>query len=696
MEALPVQVPETERNPHVLRVGWSVDGADFQLGEDHLSYGYGGTGKISVNSKFSDYGHPFSVGDVITCCLDLDTKPRCIFYSLNGQYLGVAFNIGNELGDKALYPHITVKNMKFQVNFGGQWPKHPITPGFTMLQNVPHQDLIKAEEGPKCQQDAEVIMMVGLPSCGKTFWAEKYCKDNPEKRFYMLGTNNIIDKMRIFGLTRKRNYHGRWDALIKQATGCLNTWLKIAERRVRNYIIDQTNVYFTARRRKMNNFRGYKRIAIVVINEHKILADRSEKVEREEGKIIPVSAVMEMKANFSLPEVGESFDEVKYIEVKPPRALEFVKNYVEEGQAFKRGCGQSNERQEPRLKMPRIDSQGDYGGRTHLMKETNRTADFWSRTRQSYNDEKNNVAAHQLSSSGTDYNSKEGSHIWNRDTYRTTREPHRSTQEGSYNTWERGEGGNNGSYNDRRLLPRSSTRFDTKVKNEPFDDMQEYGKYDNRDLYHTNWKAGTQTDRMERNRNYSERSRFEHKQQDGNYQGYSSDVNYVPYFSQPSANQNFYSSQESSVKQEGSYYGPVRNQLDQNYGVQNMSDHSSQFVPSISRQNVVSSQTRPQQLSGYGAQNYTREKQSEPQQNYSSDQSYSWRGQDYQRQTYPTQQSHAYYHGIKNLQSNIESRGQGWQEACSYQKDDDRKEATYTRQQGYTEHQGQKKLPSYF
>lgn len=673
----------------MLRIGWSVDGADFQLGEDHLSYGYGGTGKISVNSKFSDYGRPFSVGDVITCCLDLDAKPSSIFYSLNGQYLGVAFNIGNELGDKALYPHITVKNMKFQVNFGGQWPKHPITPGFTMLQNAPHQNLIKAQEGPKCQQDAEVIMMVGLPSCGKTFWAEKYCKDNPEKRFYMLGTNNIIEKMRIFGLTRKRNYHGRWDALIKQATGCLNTWLKIAERRVRNYIIDQTNVYFTARRRKMNNFRGYKRIAVVVINEHKILADRSEKVQREEGKIIPASAVMEMKANFSLPEVGESFDEVKYIEVQPPRALELVKDFVEEGQAFKRGCGQSIEGQEPRVKMPRVDSQRDYRRSTHLLREPNRTAVFWSGTRQPYNDEKDNAVTHQLSSPGTDYNSREGSHIWHRDTrdpntniresYRGTREPYRGTQEGSYNTWDREERGNDRAYNERRLLPRNSTRFDTKVKNEPFDDVQEYGKYDNRELYHASWKGDVQTDREEGNRNYSEGSRYEHEKQYDNYQGYSSDVTYVPYFSQSSANQNFYSSQASSIKQEGSYYGPVSNQQGQNYGAQNMSDNSSQFVSSIFKQNDVGLQAGPQQQNVYGAQNYRREKQLESQQNYSFDQSYSWK-QGYQGQMYPTQQSYAYQHGIQNLQNNIESRGQGWQDAHSSQQDNHRQQGTYTRQ----------------
>lgn len=49
---LPVPQLEDEQHPHVLRVGWSVDEAGLTLGEDPLSYGYGGTGKASTNLRF--------------------------------------------------------------------------------------------------------------------------------------------------------------------------------------------------------------------------------------------------------------------------------------------------------------------------------------------------------------------------------------------------------------------------------------------------------------------------------------------------------------------------------------------------------------------------------------------------------------------------------------------------------------------
>lgn len=40
-------------------------------------------------------------------------------------------------------------------------------------------------------------MMVGLPACGKTTWAVQYAQTNPEKKYNILGTNAIMDKMKV-------------------------------------------------------------------------------------------------------------------------------------------------------------------------------------------------------------------------------------------------------------------------------------------------------------------------------------------------------------------------------------------------------------------------------------------------------------------------------------------------------------------
>ena len=40
-------------------------------------------------------------------------------------------------------------------------------------------------------------MMVGLPASGKTSWVNKQVLDNPEKKYNVLGTNSIMEKMKV-------------------------------------------------------------------------------------------------------------------------------------------------------------------------------------------------------------------------------------------------------------------------------------------------------------------------------------------------------------------------------------------------------------------------------------------------------------------------------------------------------------------
>ena len=84
------------------------------------SFGYGGTGKISDNCKFQNYGQQFGVGDVIGCYLDLNSDPIIIKFTVNGVDQGVAFRVPrSQLGSEdALFPHILTKNQDFTVNFG--------------------------------------------------------------------------------------------------------------------------------------------------------------------------------------------------------------------------------------------------------------------------------------------------------------------------------------------------------------------------------------------------------------------------------------------------------------------------------------------------------------------------------------------------------------------------------------------------
>ena len=74
-----------------------------------------------------------------------------------------------------------------------------------------------------------MIMIVGLPGAGKTTWGMNMQKNHPEKRYNIIGTDTLIEKMRVNGLPRRRNYHGRWDVLIDKATKCLNKLFTLGE-----------------------------------------------------------------------------------------------------------------------------------------------------------------------------------------------------------------------------------------------------------------------------------------------------------------------------------------------------------------------------------------------------------------------------------------------------------------------------------
>ncbi|KAM6933993.1 LOW QUALITY PROTEIN: heterogeneous nuclear ribonucleoprotein U-like protein 1 [Xenentodon cancila] len=334
-EEIPVKhLPSSEPDPHVVRIGWSLNHCSTQLGEEPFSFGYGGTGKKSSDCKFADYGEKFGENDVIGCYIDFDSGDEVqMGYSKNGVHLGVAFRTTKEaLAGRALFPHVLVKNCAVEFNFGQR--REPFCPpleGYTFIHDLGLEDKIRGTKGPASKAECEILMMVGLPACGKTTWAIKHAESNPDKKYNILGTNAIMDKMKVMGLRRQKNYAGRWDVLIQQATQCLNRLIEIAARKRRNYILDQTNVYGSARRRKMRPFEGFQRKAIVICPTDEDFKERTLKQTNEQGKDVPDHAVLEMKANFTLPEPCDFLEAVTYVELQCEEAEKLVKQYNEEG-----------------------------------------------------------------------------------------------------------------------------------------------------------------------------------------------------------------------------------------------------------------------------------------------------------------------------------------------------------------------------
>ncbi|XP_059144772.1 uncharacterized protein LOC131931953 isoform X2 [Physella acuta] len=357
-----------ETDPHIIRVGWSIDSSSFQLGEEPWSFGYGGTGKFSTNNRFTDYAVRFGEGDVIGAMLDLDSRPATISFMKNGTWYGIAAPLhGFPVGSKemALFPHILSKNCRFKVNFGQMEAWFPPPMGFRYIGHLQLMERVRGMTPPARKSDCEMIIIVGLPGAGKTTWAINMQKTHPEKRYNIIGTDTLIDKMRVMGLPRKRNYAGRWEVLIDKATKCLNKFFTMAAKRRRNYILDQTNVYGSARRRKMKNFTGFYRIAAVIQPTDSELERRSKKRTQEDGKVVPESAVLEMKANFSLPEDRDNlFDRIDFIELQKDVVQQLVRQYNQEGKSKPRQDSQQG-RFEGNKKSDQRQPFGSYGSQNY-------------------------------------------------------------------------------------------------------------------------------------------------------------------------------------------------------------------------------------------------------------------------------------------------------------------------------------------
>eukprot|EP00928_Gymnodinium_smaydae_P071831 TRINITY_DN55313_c0_g1_i1.p1 TRINITY_DN55313_c0_g1~~TRINITY_DN55313_c0_g1_i1.p1 ORF type:complete len:514 (-),score=94.72 TRINITY_DN55313_c0_g1_i1:180-1637(-) len=313
-----VKMPETKpENQNILRCGFSQPLTSLFLGDTAEGWGWGGTGKRSHNNEFSDYGGSFSVGDVLGCIVDLDQGT--ISYMKNGEFMGVAFdNLPAATTQTGVFPHLLMKNVRCQVNFRREtkWYEPP-GPQVKFLEEAPEEHcVVNPVDHPETLKDAEFIMMAGLPACGKTYWAQKHMEANPLKNYVLLGTNAVIDQMKVMNLNRQRNYAHRWEELISQATPIFNKLVEIAGKTPRNFILDQTNVYKNARRRKAAAFADFgTRVCCTIVNDEEQLAKRTEKREREEGKYVPVQVVNQMRANFAAPDLDDGFTELEWPEL---------------------------------------------------------------------------------------------------------------------------------------------------------------------------------------------------------------------------------------------------------------------------------------------------------------------------------------------------------------------------------------------
>lgn len=153
-------------------------------------------------------------------------------------------------------------------------------------------------------------MMVGLPGSGKSTASDQLLKEIEE--LTVLSTDEYIEK---YAKEVGKTYNEVYREVGDKAQKWMNQQIKELIKAEKTFVWDQTNVYATARVKKINMLKqnGYEVTAIVVEISEEELSRRIKKRTSEGGKKIPYSVLGEMKKNYTRPEYSEGFKEIYII-----------------------------------------------------------------------------------------------------------------------------------------------------------------------------------------------------------------------------------------------------------------------------------------------------------------------------------------------------------------------------------------------
>ncbi len=155
---------------------------------------------------------------------------------------------------------------------------------------------------------AELIMLVGVPGCGKSTWVETF---NESGKFTVISMDYFIEEL---GKPEGLLYSAAFDKYAGVAARQMKEQLREALKNQENIIWDQTNLTVKSRRKKLKAVPDdYNKTAVVFEVGGPELERRRALREEAIGKIVPAFVLQRMHVSYARPTKNEGFDVIKII-----------------------------------------------------------------------------------------------------------------------------------------------------------------------------------------------------------------------------------------------------------------------------------------------------------------------------------------------------------------------------------------------
>lgn len=270
---------------HFTKVGFSTAASTLYLGESEDSICFDSESAFYSEGKKQTGGARFQKDQVIGVLLNMgeDTGVHGDTISLfkDGKRVTDPMPLPECLKGKALFPHVSFRNVSLHVNFGPE-PLKALPFKCRMLQAAAQDDVMVAPPAVPNDGKFEVMWPVGVPDEGTFDWLEGFLKDHPQ--YVELSSRKLLEWAQKSGLWKPKSTSAL--ATLKSSNdkpemnfGITNLddfspqkVLKIVAPLVpRHYLIMEVekNLLKDARKEMMNKFKGphYRRVARVVIGK---------------------------------------------------------------------------------------------------------------------------------------------------------------------------------------------------------------------------------------------------------------------------------------------------------------------------------------------------------------------------------------------------------------------------------------------